>query len=151
MATLFSKLQFKGSDKILLLNAPPEFQPYLAELGDTVRIDRQPVGKESYDFALVFVTSTAAVEQQAGPVISCLSDDAVLWFAYPKKSSRKYKTDLSRDNGWQPLGALGYEGVRIVAIDADWSAFRARHVRHIKSLSRDPSRTLSDEGRHRTK
>jgi hypothetical protein len=30
--------------------------------------------------------------------------DAVVWFAYPKRSSKKYKSGINRDNGWQILG-----------------------------------------------
>lgn len=149
MTTLFSKLQYKNSDKILLVNAPDEFQPHLAEISDVVRIDRSLNGDDKYDFAIVFVKSCADIKEYAAPVISSMNDDAVLWFAYPKKSSKKYKTDLSRDGGWEPLGALGYEGVRIVAIDADWSALRLRHASKIKSMTR--TFAMSEEGKERTR
>ena len=148
MATLFSKLQYKSSAEILLLNAPAEFQPHLAEIGDAVRIDTTLTGEERYDFAIVFVKSCAQVAEFAAPVVEHMNDDALLWFAYPKKSSKKYKTDLSRDGGWQPLGQLGYEGVRLVAIDADWSALRVRHVSKIKSMTRNFA--MSEEGKRRT-
>ena len=36
------------------------------------------------------------------------------------------------DSGWPVLGAAGFEPVRMVAIDADWSALRFRRVEHIK-------------------
>lgn len=151
MNELFKKLQFKGSDKILVLNAPAEFQPQLAAIADSVRVDTQPAGDETYDFVMVFVNSCAEVQANAAPAVSRVKEDALLWFAYPKKSSKKYKTDLGRDDGWQPLGALGYEGVRMVAIDEDWSAFRLRHVNHIKALTRSEKMILSDEGKQRAK
>ena len=75
---------------------------------------------------------------------------AILWVAYPKRSSKKYRSDIGRDEGWQPLGDLGYEGVRMVAIDADWSALRLRDARYIKTMKRDPKRSMSKEGRKRT-
>ncbi|MBP1154450.1 MULTISPECIES: hypothetical protein [unclassified Paenibacillus] len=53
----------------------------------------------------------------------------MLWFAYPKKTSKKYKADISRDEGWQPLIDLGFEGVRLAAIDDDWSDIRFRNAR----------------------
>jgi hypothetical protein len=46
----------------------------------------------------------------------------VVWFAYPKETSKRYKRELSRDTGWEVLGKLGFAGVRSVAIDEDWSA-----------------------------
>lgn len=150
MNDLFKKLQYKGSDTLLVLNAPPEFLPYLADIGPAVRVDTQPVGAETYTFVIVFVKSCAEVQANA-TVVNRLKNDAVLWFAYPKKSSKQYKTDLGRDEGWQPLGALGYEGVRMVAIDEDWSAFRLRHVSNIKSLTRSGTMALSQEGKQRAR
>lgn len=151
MSDLFRKLQFKGSSVILLLSAPDEFLPKLAELAASVRIDSQLGGDERYDFALVFVKSCAEVEVCAAPVVSHMNNDAVLWFAYPKKSSKRYTTDLGRDGGWQPLGELGYEPVRMVAIDEDWSAMRMRHVSKIKSLTRSETMALSSEGKERVR
>ena len=148
MATLFSKLQYKGSDTILLINAPDGFKPQLVELGDNVTIETTIVGKANHEFALVFITSCAEIAQLAAPVLQYMTADGVLWFAYPKKSSRKYKTDLSRDDGWQPLGQVGYEPVRQIAIDEDWSALRFRHVQNIKSLTR--SFAMTEEGKART-
>jgi hypothetical protein len=151
MNELFKKLQYKGSNKILVLNAPAEFQPQLAAIESAVQVETQPVGDERYDFVLVFVKSCAEVQANAESAVQRVKEDALLWFAYPKKSSKKYKTDLGRDDGWHPLGALGYEGVRMVAIDDDWSAFRLRHVRNIKSLTRSEKMALSDEGKQRAK
>ncbi len=149
MTTCFSKLQYKGSDKILLINAPDEFKAHLAELGDRVSIETALVGEVCHDFALVFIKSCAEIAQLAAPAVQRMAADGALWFAYPKKSSKKYKTDLGRDNGWQPLGALDYEPVRQVAIDEDWSALRFRHVKNIKTLTR--SFAMSEEGKTRTR
>jgi hypothetical protein len=149
MPSLFSKLQFKQSDQILLVNAPDEFLPHLAELGDQVRVDQAPMDAETYDFALVFVKSCAEIAQQAAPVAARLNEDAGLWFAYPKKSSKRYKTDLGRDDGWQPLGDLGFEGVRQIAIDEDWSALRFRQAGKIKTMTRESSRAISTAGKER--
>lgn len=151
MSDLFKKLQLKGAGKILLLNAPDEFAPHLAELDESVNIEKRLNSDDHYSFALVFVKSCAEVEMHAAPVVNRMSGDGILWFAYPKKSSKRYKTDLSRDDGWQPLGALGYEGVRMVAIDEDWSALRIRHVSKIKSLTRNESMALSNEGKERVR
>jgi len=65
-----------------------------------------------------------------------LTKDALLWFCYPKGSSKKYKCDFNRDNGWQALGELGFEPVRMVAIDEDWSALRFKPAEAIKTMTR---------------
>lgn len=149
MASLFSKLQYKGQDTILLRNAPDEFRPYLAEVEVSARVDEAPVDNATYNFALVFVTSAAQIQELVASTVASLDKDPILWFAYPKKSSKRYKTDISRDNGWQPLGDAGHEPVRQVAIDADWSALRFRPVGQIKTMKR--SFAMSEEGKRRTR
>ena len=149
MASLFAKLQYKNQETILLLNAPAEFQPYLTEIVEQAHIDNAPDGDKRYDFAIVFVKSGAEVAASSALASTHMNNDAVLWFAYPKKSSQKYQTDINRDRGWQPLGDLGYEPVRQVAIDADWSALRFRAASHIKSMTRGFA--MSEEGKRRTK
>ena len=63
-----------------------------------------------------------------------------------KKSSKNYKCDFERDSGWDILGEHGFEPVRIVAIDEDWSALRFRRVEFIKKISRRKSMTISEVG-----
>jgi hypothetical protein len=101
------------------------------------------------EFVLVFATRKARVDQFADEILGRLGEDAVVWVAYPKGTSRRYKADFNRDNGWDRLGAVGLEPVRQVAIDADWSALRFRKVGRIRKMTRDPSRTLTTEGRER--
>ena len=62
--------------------------------------------------------------------------DALLWFAFPKGTSKKYQCDFNRDTGWSLLKTAGFDTVRAVAIDDDWSALRFRRVEYIKSGKR---------------
>jgi hypothetical protein len=71
--------------------------------------------------------------------------DVVIWFAYPKGTSKKYKCEFNRDTGWEIFGKLGFEPVRAVAIDEDWSALRFRRVSFIKTMIR--SFALTEEGK----
>ena len=92
MASLFSKLQFKTANNFLLLNAPDEFSPHLSEV-ETVEVDQQIVDNKTYEFALIFVKTSAEIQEITASVVAQLADDAILWFAYPKKSSKRYKND----------------------------------------------------------
>jgi len=74
----------------------------------------------------------------------------VIWMAYPKGTSKKYTCEFNRDSGWKALGKAGYEPVRIVAIDEDWSTLRFRKVEHIKNLKRNPKGAISKAGKKRT-
>ena len=98
----------------------------------------------------MFCGKSASLNTYAPLVINNISKDAVLWFAYPKKSSTKYNSDINRDHGWQLLGDLGFEGVRQVAIDENWSALRFRHADFIKLLTRDPKWLMSKQGQKKS-
>lgn len=130
MSPLFAKLNLKDQREILVLGAPASFEPELAALAgiDVVR-DPKQVAKAS--FALVFATRQADVDALSKLVARMLEGDAILWFAYPKGTSKKYRCDFNRDSGWSVLSALGFDTVRQVAIDADWSGLRFRRVEYI--------------------
>jgi hypothetical protein len=147
MDPLLKKLHFKGQEQIYVLGAPADLKPILERMSNYTTVKKSPNCKHVYEFALFFVKNCEAIIKYAEKAAAKVPGDGVLWFAYPKKSSKKYQTDISRDNGWQPIGNLGYEPVRQVAIDEDWSALRFRRVEFIKSLKRDPGRALSKEGR----
>jgi hypothetical protein len=104
---------------------------------------------QTYPFVLAFVTQKSQVDILS-PQIN-LEGDAMLWMAYPKKSSKKYQSDINRDNGWTALGAQGLEPVRQVAIDDDWSALRFRKVAFIKKITRSAKMALTDEAKKRTR
>ena len=76
--------------------------------------------------------------------------DVVLWFCYPKKSSKRYNCSIDRDHGWTDLGRLGFEPVRQVALNEDFSALRFRRVEYIKNLTRNKNMALTKEGKDRT-
>jgi hypothetical protein len=86
-------------------------------------------------FALVFVTQKARLDALAKMVAAKAEGDAVLWFAYPKGTSKTLSCDFNRDNGWDVIRAAGFDSVRQVAIDADWSALRFRGADFINHRS----------------
>ena len=146
MPTIFEKLNFKDQPEILLLNAPASFEPELAALqGVTIQRSVQSVGKIT--FALAFVIQQQQVNDLAAAIAPKAQGDAVIWFAYPKGTSKKYKCEFNRDNGWDALRQAGFEGVRMVAIDEDWSALRFRRAVYIKTLTRDALWAMSEEGK----
>lgn len=131
MATTFEKLNLKDQQQILILNAPASFEPELARLHVTIHRDLPSVTESP--FTLAFVTRKTEVDALSGPVAARAKGDVIVWFAYPKGTSKKYKCDFNRDNGWGALQALGFDTVRAVAIDEDWSALRFRRVEFIKT------------------
>lgn len=148
MDPLLKKLQYKTGVAVVR-DAPPELAPVLQSWQDN-GVDVDPMLMPDATFVLVFVKSKAQIREQAQSVVASLSAvDPVLWFAYPKKTAKDYTTDVGRDDSWQPLGDLGFEPVRQVAVDENWSALRFRRPADIGKMTRDPNSLLSQEGRKR--
>jgi hypothetical protein len=147
-SSVFAKLNLKDHKEIVVLNAPDSFKSELGKLaGVTVRtkLSTQPVS-----FVLAFVMRQADVDTIAKSIARLAEGDAIVWFAYPKGSSKRYTSDINRDSGWKVLGAHGFEGVRMVAIDEDWSAIRFRRVEFIKAMNRHVSGAMTAAGKART-
>ena len=150
MSSVFAKLNFKDQRSLLILNAPESFAAELAALND-VTAHRDARSLKSLEFALAFGATLKDVEAFAKIVAKKASGDAVIWFAYPKGSSKRYTCEFNRDSGWSALGEAGYEPVRQVAIDEDWSALRFRKVAFIKTMSRSTLAPISKAGAARLK
>jgi hypothetical protein len=128
---IFDKLNLKNLTKILVLNAPQSFEPELAALRG-ITLSRSLRGLGEIEFSLAFVTRQKEVDQLAGSIVKIAKGDPVVWFAYPKGTSKKYESEINRDNGWQAMKQAGFDTVRLVAIDEDWSALRFRRAQFIK-------------------
>jgi hypothetical protein len=92
--------------------------------------------KGNLEFVLFFCTKQKEVDSYAKALNKISDSNTVVWFCYPKKSSKNYKCEFDRDNGWQSLGAANWEPVRAVAIDNDWSALRFKQPEQIKKMTR---------------
>ena len=130
MSALFKKLNLKDQKEILVMNAPQSLADELAQL-DGVHVRSNPGDIAQLGFALVFVTCQQELDKLSGELVAKAQGDALLWFAYPKKSSRRYSCDFNRDRGWDVIRSKGYDSVRMVAVDEDWSALRFRRVEYI--------------------
>jgi len=135
MKNLLDKLNYKGQKRISVINADENFIHSISTELKEVIIDQQIDPRYPYDFIIIFVKSVAEVETLAPITIHNLKADGVLWFCYPKKTSKKYSSDLDRDHGWNILFDSGLYGIRMVAIDEDWAAMRFRNKKYIKSTS----------------
>ncbi|MCA9736816.1 MAG: hypothetical protein R3E98_14410 [Gemmatimonadota bacterium] len=149
MDPLFRKLNLKDHDPIVVLDAPASFEAQLDALRG-VHVLRAFPSDDPVEFVIAFATRLRQVEALAAALADGVRGDAIVWVAWPKKTSRRFTCEFDRDTGFSALGTAGFEGVRAVAIDEDWSALRFRRTSFIARLTRDPSRALSDEGRKRT-
>ncbi|MGV3762983.1 hypothetical protein [Parapedobacter sp.] len=136
MTPVFKKLNFKQQREILILNAPAEFKGEWEAIAQDTAVRHATHAIDEIEFVLTFVKTKAEIDQTTALICDKLKGDAVVWFAYPKGTSKKYRAEINRDRGWEALGKSGFEPVRQVAIDDDWSAVRFRKVEFIKTMSR---------------
>jgi hypothetical protein len=135
MGSVFQKLNLKAQREIVVFNVPASFEPELARL-ESVRILRNPKKPAGVQFALAFAMQQAELDRLSKILTADSEDDVLLWFAYPKGTSKRYSCEFNRDTGWHIIRAAGFDSVRQVAIDEDWSALRFRRVEYIKASVR---------------
>lgn len=125
MNAILKKLHYKAQSPVLVLKAPPELAALSAAFAGPV----QSAIKGRFGFVLSFAVSQAEAKSQAKALQKALSDDkALLWVAYPKGTSKKYKSDLKRDSLHALMAEYGFDGVSLVALNDDWSAMRFKLV-----------------------
>ena len=90
MVTLFEKLNLKDHQEILILNAPESFNRELSRL-PVITIHLHLESLPEIRFSVAFVTRQAEVDALAPQVAAKAKGDAIVWFAYPKGTSKKYK------------------------------------------------------------
>jgi hypothetical protein len=123
MNPLLKKLFFKNQVPVLLLSLPPELQTLSKNFA---KAHTGPKGK--YGFILAFVKSMAEGEKLAKILPKHVDEKTVIWVAYPKGTSKKYKSDYNRDTGHALMAKHGLDGVSLVSLGDDWSAMRFKKV-----------------------
>ena len=123
--TLTRKLQIKPGKRLLLLNEPAGYRDRLEPLPDGVELLSTASGP--VDVVHLFTKDSVELAHYAPAALAAVAPDTVFWVSYPKKSSGVV-SDLTRDEGWAPLGEAGYRPVTQISIDDTWSAVRWRLI-----------------------
>jgi hypothetical protein len=145
MDAVFKKMNFKDHKNVIVINAPQSFETNIAAMEGLTTFARDVNTSGETDFIIAFCTKQSEVDAVAMEATKILRGDGMLWYAYPKGTSKRYKCDFNRDTGWAVVGEQGFEPVRMVAIDEDWSALRFRRVGYIKTMTR--SFAMTEEGK----
>jgi hypothetical protein len=144
-SAVFAKLNLKSQTDIVVLDAPASFEPEIKKLAGVAV--RRSVGRTKVGFAIAFVTTQRALDAAARALAPAAAGDAVIWIAYPKATSKKYTSELTRESGSDIFASAGFESVRMIAIDEDWTAKRLRRADHIKTMTRDAKWAVSKAGK----
>ena len=127
MNEVLKKLNFK-SGKLWIIGLPTELKPLIAEWEKDAQIIKvaQPEGAQA--FGLVFLEDETQARSLGFAAAPSIAPGGVLWFAYPKRTSKRYKSNLTRNKLWEIFKGIGLQAVRQVAIDMDWSALRFKRA-----------------------
>jgi len=120
---LARKLGIKPGMTVLIRDAPSDLASLLSNWANGIKLLK--ASHKRVDCVIAFVRCKADVQVVASTVLSAVVEDGLRWFAYPKKSSA-VKSDLSRDIGWEPVFAGGFDSVAQISIDETWTGFRFR-------------------------
>jgi hypothetical protein len=146
MNPIWKKLQYKDQDYVSVLNAPASAEQIFREPPKGTQVSFGPAMRLSTPFLVAFATTKSELAQYA-KLAKRLGPSGVVWVAYPKKSSKEFACEFDRDNGWSDWGAAGFEPVRQIALDGDWTALRFKQVEQIKTLTRKSA--ISADGKTR--
>lgn len=104
-----------------LLHAPDGIDATLAPLPDGVTLGTR-VSKTAR-VTLLFATREADLRKEFPPLAAALPEGAMLWIAWPKKTSGR-ATDLT-ENLIRDIGLpTGWVDVKVCAIDETWSGLK---------------------------
>ena len=138
LTPLFKKLNLGQHTEIAVFDAPDSFESELHRLVG-VKISRNPSNPEAIEFGLAFAITQSQLDRLSKILTDAAEGDAVLWFVYPKGTSKRYRCEFNRDTGWSVLRAAGFDSVRSVAIDDDWTGLRFRRSEYVKSAASNPN------------
>jgi hypothetical protein len=136
MDSIFSKLNYKEGVSIYVINHPETFNAMLDTVPSVIEVRKAIPVEATIGFVIGFITQKSDLEMFVRKIVPLLQGDAILWLAYPKGTSKKYKCDFNRDTSWQVFTVFNVLPVRQVSIDDDWSALRFRKAEYIKTLTR---------------
>ncbi len=124
--SLLETLQLKDEKNLLIQGLPSSIEKQFIKLSFSKNLT--PLLKSrKIDFAMVFAINQKQLICILADVVPYLREDAKLWIAYPKLTS-KIASDLSREASWDFLSDYGLDGVRAAALDNVWTALRFKRT-----------------------
>jgi hypothetical protein len=144
MNPLLRKMMLKPGHRVILLGPPAEYRSLLTDEKELTVTEK---GGRGLDAAILFARDAGILRQLAREALSAIRPDGLLWISYPKKSSG-LQTDLTMQEGWEPLTEVGYRVVSLVSLDETWSAGRWRKQETLQSSRRDRVRSRPEIDSH---
>lgn len=124
MQEIIKKFKFKNNG--VIINAPSALESEFLKLDFKLTFDK----KNKSTNTLIFINNNKEYLDFLTTVLKNIEHDSVLWFAYPKGTS-KIKTDINRDTIRMTGEDFGITTVTAISIDETWSALRFRPIEKV--------------------
>ena len=121
MQDTIKKLKFK--DNGIVINTPKALEEEWVKLGFKTALNKKIKNANT----LVFINNNTEFLDFLNNNLIDIETDSVLWFAYPKGTS-KIKTDINRDTIRKTGEGYGITTVTAISINEIWSALRFRPI-----------------------
>jgi hypothetical protein len=118
---LAAKLGIGDGMTVLTIDAPPDYDRWLAALPPGSRLTTRPAA--GIGFVHLFATERGKLAITLATQRRRLPADAVLWVSWPKKAS-KVPTDISEDTIRELALPLGWVDVKVCAVSDVWSGLK---------------------------
>lgn len=126
---LVKKLGIKEGNRILLIDAPPEFTPLLQAIPPGVSFERK--AGPNTDLAHLFVTDRSKLARTLTALRKSLRPDATIWVSWPKKSSG-VPSQVTEDTVREVALPLGFVDVKVCAVSEVWSGLKLMVRRNLR-------------------
>lgn len=130
--SFLARLKIKEEEPLILIDVPDDLLPSFNGL----KLQTSLPGKGKATQLLFFARDKNALDAKVHDILKVMSEDGMLWVAYPKKSGA-IQSDLIRDEGWEMIYRSDWKPVSSISIDDNWSGIRFRHQSKLKKLIRD--------------
>lgn len=145
MNPVFKKLGLSTQNPIAIVNAPEEYTKVMNDIEAEIHTSME----DQYQFIQIFAQNRTQANEMVEMAVESLDGDGYLWFCHPKGTSKKYRSDINRNNTWDIFAPYDFEAVTQISLDEDWSAIRFRSVDYIKTMIRKTA--ASDRGKEKIK
>ena len=125
MDDIRKKLELKNQ-QLIVLRLPDELSKDFSRERNWTRYDEMPDLK--LEALLAFAKNSEELAVVLQEVLPHINPASHLWFAYPRKNSERYKTDINREEGWETLQKRNFQLARQVSLGEDWQALGFRHA-----------------------
>ncbi len=119
--SLVQKLGIKEVARMIILNAPNNYDQILTPLPD--QVDRQDKLNGTFDFIQYFTKSKKQLTEDLPELKDHLEKNGMIWISWPKMAS-KVQTDMTEDEVRRAAFPLHLVDIKVCAVDEIWSGLK---------------------------